>query len=127
MRHGSRSVLAPRTTGRARTAAPKLARLGLLLALLLTLGSPPRPARAGPDPSPGQPRIDLPIRFGAPPLTVRAERGLEEQAKRTYRRAPAVLAAIYSDLPRLPRPEAIEVRLVRDAADIGRASPSTLR
>lgn len=57
------------------------------------------------------------------PIRVQAEPGLEPLAAEVAARAPAVLAGIRADLDGLPVPETIEIRLVKRAADLGRAAP----
>ena len=68
--------------------------------------------------------LPLPIRISKPSLTVRAEAGLEDLATRVAEQAPSVLTAINEDLAGLPRPPRVEIRLVKRAADIGRAAPA---
>jgi hypothetical protein len=56
-------------------------------------------------------------------VTVFAEPGLESAAKDLAEHAESALARIAGDLQGLPRPEAIEVRFVRDAADLASVAP----
>jgi hypothetical protein len=56
-------------------------------------------------------------------VTVRAEAGLEKPARELAAGAEATLTRIRADLVDLPTPTSIEVRLVRDAADLADAAP----
>jgi Peptidase MA superfamily len=56
-------------------------------------------------------------------ITVRAEAGLEKQAREVAAQAPRDLARIEADLEGLPRIDRIEVRLVKHAEDIAAAAP----
>lgn len=97
-----------------------IARVLVLVCLLLGI------ARAG------APVMSAPAEDEAPAtvvhtgrVTVVAERGLEEQAKRLERGADAALADIAKDLiAGVPQPKHIEVRLVRDSADLPRVAPA---
>jgi hypothetical protein len=60
---------------------------------------------------------------GVAAIEVRAEPGLESLAAEVARRAPGSLAAIREDLPGLPMPESIEIRLVKWTRDIPQAAP----
>ena len=86
-------------------------RLILLLALLAVA----RPAAAD--------SLPLPVAIRAGGVMVRAERGMEDAAERVAGRAQAALAAIAEDLPGLPVPRHVEVRLVKRAEDLSRAAP----
>ena len=67
--------------------------------------------------------IDLPVRVAAGQVTVRAQAGLARVAARVARDAPGRLRALEDDLAGLPRPAAVEIRLVVNAEDLGRAAP----
>lgn len=56
-------------------------------------------------------------------VEVDAEPGLEPLAAEVAARAPAVLDGILTDLEGLPVPERVSIRLVKRAADLGRAAP----
>ncbi|CAN5769377.1 hypothetical protein BH11MYX2_BH11MYX2_39620 [soil metagenome] len=56
-------------------------------------------------------------------VTVRAEAGLEKSARDLAAGAETTLTRIRADLVDLPTPRSIEVRLVRDAADLPDAAP----
>jgi len=85
----------------------------LLVLAVLALGGT---ARAQP--------IDLPVRAEGEGVVVEAQAGMERLAERAARRAPGELREIYTDLPDLPRPTRVVIRLVRDAGDLGRAAPA---
>jgi hypothetical protein len=85
----------------------------LLTASLLAL---PRIAR-GQD-------ISLPVVEQASGVVVRAEAGMEGLAKDIVQVAPEMLERIAEDLPSLPRPETVEIRLVKRSRDLGRAAPA---
>jgi hypothetical protein len=89
--------------------------LALVAAALLALAGG---ARAG--------GLPLPVAVEAGAVTVRAEAGMERLAGAVARRAPAVLERIAADLPGLPVPPRVEIRLVVRAADLGRAAPAGL-
>ena len=57
-------------------------------------------------------------------VTVLAERGLEGEARDLADSAESTLAKIAADLPGLPAPTAIEVRLVREARDLAAVAPA---
>ena len=57
------------------------------------------------------------------PLRVSAEAGLDRDARRVADRAERSLTRITADLPDLPRPAVIDVRIVRDSADLADAAP----
>lgn len=60
----------------------------------------------------------------APPrITVSAEPGLERLRDEVKDRAPEVLMGIYADLPGLPMPEIVDIRLVKRSSDLGTAAP----
>jgi hypothetical protein len=93
------------------TARRRPAIAALALALLVTLAG----AAAA------TPRWDVVIDRG--PLRVSAEAGLERDARRVAARAERSLARISADLPDLPRPAVIDVRIVRDSAALADAAP----
>lgn len=97
-------------TSRRRAARPWLT-LALALALLVALAGG----------AAATPRWDVVIDHG--PLRVSAEAGLERDARRVAERAERSLARITADLPDLPRPAVIDVRIVRDSADLADAAP----
>jgi hypothetical protein len=57
-------------------------------------------------------------------ITVRAEAGLEDQAQALAANAERELTRIAADLVDLPVPRAIEVRLIRDAANLAAIAPA---
>ncbi len=67
--------------------------------------------------------LPLPVQVDGERVRVRAEAGLERWAERAAGRAPAALRAIYADLPDLPQPGLVEIRIVNDARDLARAAP----
>jgi len=67
--------------------------------------------------------IDLPVTATAPGIVVRGETGLDRLARHVAELAPGTLKRIYADLPGLPRPGSIEIRLVHRARDLGAAAP----
>ena len=91
-----------------------LSRLVLPLVVALALIASGRPAAARP----------LPVSIGDRSLVVRAEAGLEDVARRLHAESGPQLASIATDLPDLPLPEAIEIRVVNDAADMQSVAPS---
>lgn len=80
-------------------------------ALVLALGVPPAAAES------------LPIVVERGAVTVRAADGLGRYAERLADRADEVLPRISADLPGLPIPARIEVRLVHDSADLPSVAP----
>jgi hypothetical protein len=86
-----------------------------LLALALAAFAWARPASA-------VPALEPAGRSG--PIAIVAEPGLEQVAAQLAATAERELAAIAADLPELPIPSAIEVRLVRDAADLAAVAPA---
>lgn len=91
------------------------ARAIAVLVLWLALAGGAAPAIAAP-------RLEQAAREGR--ITVLAESGLERTAEKLAANAEAALARIARDLPDLPTPRAIEVRLVRDAADLAGVAPA---
>ncbi len=94
--------------------------LPLALALLVLVAGhahaqPTAPGTAG--------DIDLPVTATAPGIVVRGEAGLDRLARHVSELAPGTLKKIYADLPGLPRPGSIEIRLVHRARDLGAAAP----
>ncbi len=69
------------------------------------------------------PALPLPFVTEDGRIVVRAEAGLEGLAVRVAARADEELRAIATDLRGLPVPDVVEIRLVHDAADLGRAAP----
>jgi len=67
--------------------------------------------------------LALPVEVSTPTIVVRAERGLERDARRIAEEAPEMLEKIAADLPELPVPKRVELRLVRDAADLASVAP----
>lgn len=65
----------------------------------------------------------LPVTIDRGDLVVHAAPGLEDEARALADRAMKTLPRIEEDLPDLPRPPRIEIRLVRDTADLTAASP----
>jgi len=89
---------------------------------------------AGPDerPTTSDVRLDAPAPMGELPMpiavshgrvTVRAVDGTERIATQLAERADIALAQIAADLPGLPVPGRVDLRLVRDARDLARAAP----
>jgi hypothetical protein len=102
------------TTRRPSWVARLLGALALaVIALLATVTS----ARATP----------LPITAREGAVVVRAERGLDDEARAMARSAAADLARIQQDLPGLPGPSTVEVRLVVDAASLAEVAPEGRR
>lgn len=66
---------------------------------------------------------ELPVRVDGDGVTVLAEDGMDRAARRIAASAPGTIDRIYADLPGLPRPAHVEIRLVRDAADLGSVAP----
>ena len=73
------------------------------------------------EPLPGS--IALPVVMAGDGVIVRAEAGLDALASRVAGQAPAVLARIREDLVDLPAPAQVEIRLVKQARDLGAAAP----
>lgn len=69
-------------------------------------------------------QLPLPVVESADGITVRAEADMERVARRVLRDAPKVLDAIYADLRGLQRPPRIEIRLVKDSANLSAAAPA---
>jgi hypothetical protein len=67
--------------------------------------------------------IDLPVRLERGRIVVRAEAALEDRAWKTLERADLALEVIAEDLPGLDVPRTVEIRMVRDAADMQKAAP----
>lgn len=76
---------------------------------------------ARPSPAAAAPRLERVATAGR--ITIHAEPGLERTATMLARSAEATLERIAVDLSGLPVPRAIEVRLVRDAADLAAVAP----
>lgn len=71
--------------------------------------------------------LALPLRIAGETLTVRGEHGMERWVRRVADAAPGKLRAIRADLEHLPGPAHVEIRLVKRAADLGRAAPPGYR
>ncbi|HEU0034761.1 MAG TPA: hypothetical protein VFQ53_29255 [Kofleriaceae bacterium] len=67
------------------------------------------------------PRLEFAARKGK--VTVLAEPGLDREARDLADRAEAALVHIAGDLPGLPQPQAIEIRLVRESRDLAAVAP----
>src|SRR5262249_12695472 len=67
--------------------------------------------------------VALPVTVVRGRVTVRAERGADGALPAIAARADRALAESAADLPGLPVPAHVEVRGVRDAADLARAAP----
>jgi hypothetical protein len=72
----------------------------------------------------GDARLPLPVSARSGGVQVRAEAGMERLAEQVAGRARATLAAIAEDLPRLPVPRRVEIRLVKRAEDLALAAPA---
>lgn len=107
-------------TGRAPVTGRRLA-LAIALLSLIFLGFVPALGHAQTLPLP------VVIHADSGTVTVRAESGMERIARRVAARAPGVLARIHSDLEGLPRPEVVEIRLVKRGRDMTAASPTGRR
>lgn len=83
----------------------------LLVAVLLALA----PGRAA--------AVPLPVTVERGDIVVHAAAGLDDEARALADRAARTLPRIEEDLPDLPRPERIEIRLVRDTAELSSVSP----
>ncbi|HUQ07520.1 MAG TPA: hypothetical protein VM261_33735 [Kofleriaceae bacterium] len=66
---------------------------------------------------------ELPVVVDRGAIVVRAAAGLESEATVLADRAASTLPAIAEDLPDLPRPRKIEIRLVRDTEELTSVSP----
>ncbi|MEZ4400082.1 MAG: peptidase MA family metallohydrolase [Kofleriaceae bacterium] len=86
--------------------------VGVWLALALVVA--PRRAVAAPA---------LPIQLTRGDVVVRAEAGLERMARRVADRAARSLVKISADLPDLPRPATVEIRVVASSDDLAAAAP----
>ena len=67
--------------------------------------------------------LPLPVEVQAERITVRGQKGMDDLAAQVAKSAPEKLATIAADLPDLPVPGHIEIRLVYSAEDIAAASP----
>ena len=65
--------------------------------------------------------LPLPVVIKRGPVVVKAQKGMERDARRLAEKAPKKLKEIASDLPELPTPRSVEIRLVRRSADLPRA------
>ena len=86
--------------------------LGFAIALLVLAWATPAPAA---------PRLSLVARTGR--ITMRAEAGLEARGAELASIAERELARISADLLELPTPRAVEIQLVREAADLASVAP----
>lgn len=68
--------------------------------------------------------IPLPVEVRKGPVLVRAEAGLKSDAKRLAAEAPDMLARIAVDLPELPTPSSVEIRLVKKSEDLAKVAPA---
>ena len=68
--------------------------------------------------------LTLPVQVSGDGFTVRAEAGMQEWAEDIAEQVPGDLDAIYADLRGLPRPETIEIRLVKQASSLQAAAPA---
>jgi hypothetical protein len=66
---------------------------------------------------------ELPVVIDRGDIVVRAAAGLDSEAAILAERAVSTLPKIAEDLPDLPRPRTIEIRLVRDTAELSSVSP----
>lgn len=71
--------------------------------------------------------LTLPVRVSGDGFTVRAEAGMENVAAAVAEQVPGDLDAIYADLRGLPRPQTIEIRLVKQASSLQAVAPSGAR
>lgn len=71
--------------------------------------------------------VSLPVAVTGDGFTVRAEPGLAGVAARVAAQVPGDLDAIYADLDGLPRPPAVDIRIVRDAASLSDVAPGGAR
>lgn len=90
---------------------PRLAAMIAALAMALALGL--GAAAATP----------LPVVVDRGDVVVRAAAGLDDEARRLADRAALALPRIADDLPDLPRPRRIEIRVVHDTAELSSVSP----
>jgi hypothetical protein len=67
--------------------------------------------------------LDLPVEARAGEILVRAEPGMERIVRDVAAIAPEALATISEDLPGLPAPARVEIRLVKQTENLGHASP----
>lgn len=103
---------APRPTPRRGPRAGRLRALAIAVALavLVTLAG-------------GAGATPLPVAIDRGDLHVRAAAGLEREARRVAERADRALARIVADLPDLPRPAVIEIRIVDDTDELTSVAP----
>lgn len=67
--------------------------------------------------------IDLPIVIEGDGFVIRAEDGLDDLAKSVASKTPGALRSIYEDFATLPKPQLVDIRLVKRSVDLGRAAP----
>lgn len=72
----------------------------------------------------GAASIDFPIQIREGRITVRAQKGMESAARKVANAAPGFLDEIAADLPDLPVPRDIEIRLVRRSSSLPAAAPA---
>jgi hypothetical protein len=100
--------------GRSRTRTGRRAAVAIAIAIAcLAVGA--RPARAA--------GVALPVTIDRGAIHVRAEAGLERQARWLAARAERDLARIAADLAGLPGPTTVEIRLVEETAELSAVSP----
>lgn len=68
--------------------------------------------------------LELPVRQENGRIVVRAESGMGDLAKKVANEAPGFLEAIAEDLPGLPVPPIVEIRLVKRASSLPAAAPA---
>ena len=68
--------------------------------------------------------LPLPVTEQRGFIVVRAESGMETLAEEIADQAPEMLESISQDLPSLPRPEVVEIRLIKRSKDLARAAPA---
>jgi len=90
-----------------------------------TIGEPPVPKAsvAAPLADAADGELALPEVQARGRILVKAQAGLGDVAARLAGHADGTLAAIADDLPDLPVPARVEIRLVHDSADLARAAP----
>jgi hypothetical protein len=67
--------------------------------------------------------VPLPVTIDRGDIVVRAEAGLDDQARALADRAERTLPKIAEDLPDLPTPRRVEIRLVRETDNLSSVSP----
>jgi len=92
-----------------------------MLALAVTAATVSAPGLAAAD------TLPLPVRVEGRGVTVRAQADMDALAREVAARAPAALARLNEDLAGLPRPERVEIRLVRATEDLQAVAPPGAR